>query len=82
MSVAPKVENISDTGSSLDKRNSSNSSLNSSTSSGVRSWADKVKGTEASRTTVSVEVLPRTGTGNEDGVYLVNIVLAVAYAFT
>ncbi|XP_033609551.1 S phase cyclin A-associated protein in the endoplasmic reticulum isoform X3 [Cryptotermes secundus] len=66
MSLRPKVENISETGSSLDKRNGSNSSLNSSTSSGARSWADKVKGKEASRTTVSVEVLPRTGTGNED----------------
>jgi hypothetical protein len=74
VSLPPKVENISEKGPNLDKRSGSNSSLNSSTSSGARSWADKVKGTEASHTTVSVEVLPRTGTGNEDGVYLVNIV--------
>lgn len=81
MSLPPKVENLSETGSNFDKRSGSNTSLNSSTSSSARSWADKVKGTEASHATVSVEVLPRTGTGNEDGVYLVNIVLVVADDF-
>ncbi|XP_063241085.1 S phase cyclin A-associated protein in the endoplasmic reticulum isoform X2 [Bacillus rossius redtenbacheri] len=49
----------------LDRRNSSNSSLNSSASS-QRSWADKVKGSEVAKTAVSVEVLPRTGTSNDD----------------
>jgi hypothetical protein len=29
-----------------------------------------VKGTEVSHTAVSVDVLPRTGIGNEDGTYL------------
>jgi hypothetical protein len=58
----------------LDKRSSSNSSLTSSTSSSARSWADKVKGIEASHTTVSVEVLPRTGALNEDGRYAIGIV--------
>ncbi|XP_069682477.1 S phase cyclin A-associated protein in the endoplasmic reticulum isoform X2 [Periplaneta americana] len=65
-SVAPKVESIPESGSTLDRRSGSNSSLNSSASSGARSWADKVKGTDVSQTTVSVEVLPRTGAGNED----------------
>jgi len=72
--VPSKVENPSGIGACLDKRSSSNSSLTSSTSSGARSWADKVKGIEASRTTVSVEVLPRTGACNEDGRYVINIV--------
>jgi len=52
--------------------------LNSSASSGTRGWADRVKGTEASHTTVSVEVLPRTGDGNEDGMHIVNVV-AIAF---
>ncbi|PSN55927.1 hypothetical protein C0J52_00443 [Blattella germanica] len=65
-SVPPKVDSIPEKGPSLDRRSGSNSSLNSSASSGARSWADKVKGTESSHTTVSVEVLPRTGAGNED----------------
>lgn len=54
----------------MDKRSGSNSSLNSSASSGTRSWANMVKGTEVSHTAVSVDVLPRTGIGNEDGTYL------------
>jgi hypothetical protein len=57
----------------MDKRSNSNSSLTSSTSSGARSWADKVKGVEASHTTVSVEVLPRTGAFDEDGRYVITI---------
>jgi hypothetical protein len=71
--VPARVESTSEVGACLDKRSSSNSSLTSSTSSSARSWAEKVKGTEASRTTVSVEILPRTGTCNEDGMHLVNI---------
>ncbi|XP_068081995.1 S phase cyclin A-associated protein in the endoplasmic reticulum [Anabrus simplex] len=54
-------------GPSLEQRSGSNSSLNSTASSGARSWADKVKGTETQQhTTVSVEVLPRTGCGQDD----------------
>jgi len=73
-SVPGKVENPSGIGTCLDKRSGSNSSLTSSTSSGARSWADKVKGIEASHTTVSVEVLPRTGAFNEDGRYVITTV--------
>lgn len=72
-SVSPKVESIPESRQCLDKRSGSNSSLNSSASSGARSWANMVKGTEVSRTTVSVEVLPRTGAGNEDGMYLADV---------
>jgi hypothetical protein len=56
--------------------------LTSSASSSARSWADKVKGTEASHTTVSVEVLPRTGACNEDGMYHINTGFTVTNAFT
>ncbi|KAJ9591852.1 hypothetical protein L9F63_001669, partial [Diploptera punctata] len=40
-SIAPKIESIPEKGPSLDRRSGSNSSLNSSASSGARSWADK-----------------------------------------
>ena len=78
-SVAPKVESIPEKGPSLERRSGSNSSLNSSASSGARSWADKVKGTESSQTTVSVEVLPRTGAGNEDGKLIIGQSTSVEY---